>query len=294
MGSESTMEGDPFVILATYIAFYAAIAVYLAASVAAASYLWTASQRALVSAQGCSLGAALLLFGAFILRWVTWNRLPMTSLTDTLTILILIASAIMLVLVRGEQMHAMLSFYLPPLAPLCLVAGAAAVRDFPVPPRDLPEVLLAVHVGLAFLAYALFFGASLTSVAYLVQTQRLKNRRIDGLFQKLPSLERLDRVLFGLISFGYPFFVVTVVLGALWAWRDSELLSATWWLSPKIFLSVVMAAFYALAFHTRRLGRLRGPKLAYFVVCGFALLLTTYLALALFDLNTYNFWGAST
>ena len=54
-----------------------------------------------------------------------------------------------------------------------------------------------------------------------------------------------------------------------------------------------MAVFYAATFHIRRSGRLRGPKLAYLVLTGFVLLLLTYLAHALTQVNANSFWSSS-
>lgn len=273
------------------IAFYGAVAAYVAA--AAASLLHLAGRRALGAAYALTAAGAGLLALVFALRWMQWGLLPLTTLTDSLNVLVLSAGVIILILTRSEAMRPLLAYYLPPLAPLCLAGAVAAPRSLHAAPRDLPELWLAVHVGLAFLAYALFFGASVTGLAYVVQTRRLKSPRLSGLLQRLPSLERLDRVLFRLIGYGYPFFLATVALGAVWAWRDSELLSASWWLSPKVFLSVATAVFYGMAFHSRRQGLLRGRKLAYFVCVGFAVLMAAYIALELTNLNTYNFWGAA-
>lgn len=277
-------------ILATDIALYAAAAFYVAAALAALLYLRRDAPSLLAWAYGFTTTGMVLLAVVFGLRWAYWQRLPMTTVTDVVNLMTLIASVLILFLVRPASMRAMLSFYLPPLVPLCLIAALLARRDFHQAPRDLSGMFLAVHVGLAFLAYALFLGASITSLAYVFQTQRLKRRQITGLFQKLPSLERLDHVLFRLISFGYPFFVITMILGFVWARLHPELLGDHWWLSPKIALSVVMVVFYALAFHARRRNRLRGPKLAYFVFVGFFVLLATYLVLGVLNLNTYNFW----
>ena len=75
--------------------------------------------------------------------------------------------------------------------------------------------------------------------------------------------------------------------------QGDELLGPHWFLSPKVLLALVMAAFYAVTFHTRRFGLLRGPKLATLVFGGFVGLLGVYLVLGVMQLNNYFFWGAS-
>jgi HemX protein len=196
----------------------------------------------------------------------------------------------MILIVRIEKMRPLLSFYLPPVALIGLINATVAHQYLHDAPRELRSALLLVHVGLAFLAYALFFVASVTSVGYCFQVSRLKRHQTTGLFQRLPSLERLDRVLFNLIRAGYPLFAVTVVLGFVWTYVDRDLLGPHWWLAPKVLMALVMALFYSVAFHSRRLGWLRGPKLAYFVFIGFSSLLAAYLVLGLAELNNYNFF----
>ncbi len=102
----------------------------------------------------------------------------------------------------------------------------------------------------------------------------------------------MDRLLFHLIRVGYPLFAFNLLLGLFWVWYQPELLGDGWWLSPKIVLSVFAAAFFALCFHARMWGWLRGPKLARFIFVGFSSLLVVYLCLSMLRLSNYNFWDA--
>lgn len=276
----------------TLCAVYAGTAAYLAAAAVTLGYLKNADQRLLATGRALAMIAALGFAVAFAARWLTWGLLPLTTVADSLLVFVLMATAIALAVARAE-LRPVLCFYLPPLVALALLDAAVAHAHFGAAPRQLTGPLLAVHVGLAFLAYALFFVASATSAAYLFQANRLKRHHAAGLFLRLPSLELLDRTLFTLIRWGYLFFVVTLVLGAVWTRIDGELLGAHWWLSPKIIRAAVMVAFYACAFHARRFGWLRGQKLAYLVFIGFSSLLVAYLALGLMSLSDYNFWEAA-
>lgn len=271
--------------------FYVGTACYVGAAAAAFYSLWTARDRALrVAVHGLAAGAACYL-AVFVLRWGVSGRVPLTTMTDALVLFALLASVLMLVIVRLDKAPALLGFYLPPLAVVCLInafVAPANLRDVPLALRGVP---LSLHVGLVFLAYALFLLASMTSLAYAFQAYKLKHRRLGGLFQRLPSLERLDAILYRLIAWGYPVFVSTLALGVLWAWLEEDLLDPRWWLSPKVVISVVMAVFYAAMFHSRRRGLLRGPKLAYLVCGGSLSLLASYVLLELMHLRTYGFWG---
>ena len=278
-------------IAATYIMFYLGTALYLGAAAQAVRYFAAGEDRLLASAKGLLVagGASVLL--AFVLRWGTWGRLPLTTLSDSLNLFVLLVTIISLATARRESMRTLLAICLPPLAVVCLVNAWAAPECLSSAPRELFGLLLAVHVGLAFFAYALFFVASMTSAAYVFEAQRLKRRRTTGLVQRLPSLERLDQTLYRLIGWGYPLFAATLILGLLWVWFDRDLLGPRWWLSPKVILSCVMVVFYGAVFHARRLGRLRGPKLANLFFLGFTLFLVLFLVLSTLELTNRNFWG---
>lgn len=229
-----------------------------------------------------------------ILRTLQWRLVPFTTAADSLCLLVLFSLGTIIVQLGTDPAHRpLLCFYLPPLAAIGALSLFVAMRDLSLAPEPLSGALLTVHVGLVFLAFAMFVVAGLNSVAYAFQANRLKHRNTTGLFQKLPSLESLDRDLFRLIRIGYPTYAATLVVGGFWVWYEGDTLSPTWWLSPKIFMALAMLAFYAFTYHARAAGRLRGPKLAHIVCYGTGILLAIYLTLALFDVLNKNFYGAT-
>ncbi len=275
-----------------HLTFYTGSAAYLCAAVLALAFLRVNGERVLHAGGRVLVGGIVLLSLSFVLRWVAWGHLPMTTMTDSLDLFAIIAGVVIVVIACRNSMCALLSFYAPPLALICLINMLFAHRFLDTEPRVLRSSFLSVHVGLAFLAYALFYVASMTSAAYLCQASHLKHHRVSWLVRHLPSLGELDTILYRLIRFGYPFFVITLTLGLIWAFIDRDLLGPYWWLSPKVLLSYVMAGFYAVTFHMRRLGRLRGPKLAQLVFLGFFLIIAGYMVLSILNLRVSYFWSA--
>lgn len=279
-----------------YVIFLLAVALHNGAAVSALYYLsFQNHQRFLnFSHRLLILGLGALLF-TLILRVVVFRIPPFATMVDSLTLFLAMVSGTIAIVCIQPRRRALLPFYLPAVAALSLLCAVVALPQLGIrpPARDISTALLTVHVVLAFLAYALFFVASMTSIAYIFIARQLKKHKGTALLNKLPSLENLDLTLFRLIAAGYPLFVVTLVLGLVWAWVNPNPLSATWWLSPKIVLSIVMVLFYGISFHSRSLGILRGPKLAQFVAIGFGGLLTIYMLLVLLELKDYNFWSAT-
>lgn len=277
------------------IPFYLATACYVTAAGLSLSYVWGANERVLFFAKRLAAVGNVGLLGVFLYRWWSFRLVPFTGMSDSLNLFLVLCTGIILMLQRNEKMKPLLVYYLPALAAIALVNAAIAPRYLGESPKELNGLLLTIHVGLVFLSFALFFVASLTSLGYVLKARRLKNHVSTGFVAtRFPSLERLDATLYRLISVGYPSFVATAVLGLIWAWLQRDHLGAYWFASSKILLSFGMVALYAVSFHVRRLGLLRGPKLAYLIFFGFTFLLVTYLALGVMQLEGYSFWESTT
>lgn len=271
------------------------VVLYVAAAGFSMQYLWRETGGYLTWARTLSVAAIVFVGVVVALRWAQWGRVPLTNPVDILNLFLILCTVTVLIVQARKGMAALICFYLPPLAFAAVLNALLANQYIDSPPKELRAFFLIVHVGLAYLAYALYFIASLTAIAYIVQSRNLKARRITGMFQRLPSLEQLDRTLYWLIAVGYPFFVITLILGLYWSWVDRELLGPQWWLSNKVLVAWFMVIFYTVCFFVRRRGLLRGPKLSYLVAGGFGGLMSIYIVAQIFDLGARSFWqsGAS-
>ena len=273
-----------------YACIWLAMACYWSAAFLTWRYAFRGEAVRLNRAINLSTLGGVIFLVVFFLRWAQWQLVPMTTLPDSLLLLVMMCTFVMLWLTRGRKIQALLCFYLPPLAAMTLLAPFVAYHNYDLAPRELSSVPLMLHVGLAFLAYALFLLAAMTSIAYLYQARRLKRHNTTGLFHRLPSLEQLDDTLIHLIKLGYPLFLVTLVLGGIWSFVARDLLGPNWWLSPKVLLSLFMAVLYMVTFHLRRAGKLHGERLAWVMAVSFLSLLAIYILLAMLELREINFW----
>jgi len=275
------------------IPFYLAISCYVAsAALALVSLRPGVGENILSGARRTAAVGNVLLLAVFLIRWIQHGRVPLTGLGASLNLFLILCTGIMMTVQRRAEMRPLLVYYLPALAVLAAAAGAVGHRYLGAAPEPLNALLLIVHVGLVFAAFALFFVAAITAFAYANKAHSLKRGGAFGFIQRLPSLEHLDRALFRLVGLGYPIFVVTLVLGFLWAW-GGRTEGEQWFLSPRILLAAAMVLFYAASYHGRKFGVLRGPKLAYFVFFGFVALLLVYLGMSLLDVESYRFGGGA-
>ena len=182
--------------LAAAIPFYTATVCYVVAGGLALAYVRGADERVLFYAKRLAAAGNVGLLAVFLYRWWSFRLVPFTGMVDSLNLFLVLCTGIILMLQRNEKMKPLLAFYLPALAAIALVNGAIAHRYLGESPMALNGLLLTIHVGLVFLAFALFFVASLTSLGYVVKARRLKSHVTTGFAAtRLPSLERLDHTL---------------------------------------------------------------------------------------------------
>ena len=280
--------------LATFISFYLAIAAYVFSGLLALFYVQGGDLRYLTAGKRTAALGNVFMLGVFALQWVHWGQIPFTGIADSLNLLLMLVTGIILTLQRDETMKPLLSFYLPALACVAIVTGVVGARFLGREPEtNLNGLLLTAHVGLVFLAMAHFLVASLTSMAYIVQAQRLKHHTPSGALYRLPSLEQLDKTLFRLIAVGYPIFLVTIGFGLAWALTNPDLMPPRWFLAPKYAFTAAILVLFAATFYIRRAGLLRGPKLAYILFVGFTLMLATWILFEAMNGDTRGLSGTA-
>lgn len=89
----------------------------------------------------------------------------------------------------------------------------------------------------------------------------------------LPSLERIDRNIYGGVAFGFPLLTMTIITGAVWA----QFVWQRWWSwDAKETASLVTWLIYAGYLHGRRVRGWRGKTSATIVLVGFLAVLFTF------------------
>ncbi len=122
---------------------------------------------------------------------------------------------------------------------------------------------LDLHAGLMLAAFASFTVAAAMSVLYLYEERRLKHRDAGLLRLRLPSLEALDRLASRVALVGLGLLSAGIIVGV--TRLDAGELDAA------MTVTVVIWALYAAALALRWEAGLRGRRLAWSLVAGFAL-----------------------
>lgn len=207
-----------------------------------------------------------------IVRYVAAGHLPITSLHEASSFFSWCIVLIFFFIEYRYRLDLLGPFTMPVVFVLMLSSSILPREIKPLSPV-LQSYWLGVHTFLAFLGDAAFAMAFGIGIMYLIQEHHLKSKRLDGLFQRLPSLQILDEINYKLITLGFPLLTLAIITGALWA---ESAWGSYWRWDPKEVWSLITWFIYALVLHVRLTAGWRGRKAAILSIAGFVCVIFTF------------------
>jgi cytochrome c-type biogenesis protein CcsB len=214
-----------------------------------------------------------------IARGLQAGNIPVSNFPQALSFLAWLTALAGIVMILRWQIPAIGAYF----APLVTLAFGAAFLMMKSGPLHLPEALrsvwLPIHVTLAILGYTLFVLAASVSLVYLAYESRLKSKHpLPAEDERLPSLEKLDRINYHLLGWGFAMLSLAIISGAIWA-------DATWghfwsW-DPKESWSLVIWILYASLLESRLAAGWRGRRAAALTVVAFVVLVSSLVGVTL-------------
>ncbi len=242
------------------------VAAAVAYAVSSALYLLTLIRGADGVGRHAHLALLLsvVLHGAYLGVDHTSGGLPMSRVHQTLTFLSLGIVGAFLVAGLRRKSIAILGAFITPVA-LFFFLGAGLGRSVADVSDDTRSALLPFHIAvnvLGLVAFALAFGAA---VAYVIQERMLRQKRLSGVFERLPALDVLDGFSLRAVSVGFPLLTIGVVTGAFWATRVQQGVLVT---SPQAF-GLAAWVLFAGVLVLRLAAGWRGRRAAIGTIVGF-------------------------
>jgi HemX protein len=265
-------------------------------AVACAAYVWHfASQKPLAGRIATGLLLLSVLVHTFELGMYTMELgvPPMAGRTGAISTFVwMLAVSYLSIEVSTDERG--IGIFVTPL----LVALQALVAHGEMPtdvPRYFATPFVAVHVGALLFAYASFALACVIGITYVLLFRELKRRTPGVFFQRLPSLQVLDRMNMRAVSIGWLLLTIGLVGGALWLREvsvemanDPRLPHMTL-ADPKILMAVVTWIVYGVLLASRRWAGLTARRAAWLSAVGFAIVLLNFLPVAYFFARSHNF-----
>jgi ABC-type uncharacterized transport system permease subunit len=166
-----------------------------------------------------TLAAAVVSHVGFLVASVArFGYIPTTDIHQALAVMSLVVVLVFLVSVRTRGRLRVLGAFITPVT-LLLFLGAASRRGLGPVPEGVRSALLPVHVIVNVLGLAAFAFAFAFALAYLVQERQLRQKKLGGLFQRLPPLDVLDSLGLKAVLVGFPLLTAGVITGTIWAVR---------------------------------------------------------------------------
>src|SRR3984957_8500357 len=217
--------------------------------------------------------------GDLLMRGIQAGNVPVTNFGQSLVFLAWLTALAGLVVIVRLRMP-VIGVYVAPIVFMVIALEATTMRQSHLTmPQSLRSAWLPVHVTLALLGYALFVLAAGVSVVYLVYEKRLKAKRpLLPTDERTPSLEKLDRINYRLMGWGFLMLSLAIVTGAIWA-------DATWghfwsW-EPAESWTLVIWFLYAGLLESRLAVGWRGRRAATLTIAVFTVLVGSFVGVSL-------------
>jgi cytochrome c-type biogenesis protein CcsB len=221
------------------------------------------------------------------LVWRTWSLgiLPVATLGEALLVFAWALVAAFLFL-NWRFPIKVLGALVAPLAALAVSGSLILPGKVGVVSPLLQSFWLTIHVILALLGNAALTLAGLGGIFYLVQERQLKGKKFGFFYRRLPSLEQLDALNYWCLTIGFPLLTGGIITGSLYA---QYTLGSFWSWDPKEVLTLSAWLVYAVLLHERLAVGWRGRRAALLAICGFLLLIITFVGANLWLSGYHSF-----
>lgn len=220
------------------------------------------------------LGAAFVIHaGALALRWIlAGGGAAVVGIHGSLSLAVWILTGVYLFF-QFRTKTRVLGAFVAPVASLLMIVASAGLGGAVSASPQLQHSLVTIHVILALAGEALFVLASLAGLMYLIQDERIKEKKISRFSRFLPPLRDLDRINELCLLWGFPLLTLGILTGSIWA---LAVWGSAWQWDPKFLWTLLAWVLYALLLHQRLAIGWRGRKVALGSVAAFLLLLLTF------------------
>lgn len=222
-----------------------------------------------------------LLFHSFylVIRTVTFDHPPITNVFEIFTVLALCVSLSYFILelvtdIRGTGL------FIIAISVIFQTISSLFIQDLYIVKEILRSGLLGSHVMSALLGYSGITISAVYGFLYLVLYKEIKLNKFGLIFDRLPSLEKLEQLSFYSAIIGFILLSVAIVIGIIWLPRAFTEFS---YYDPKLIGTALVWLLYGIGILNKVLGGWQGKRVVVFSIIGFLIaisstLITNFLA----------------
>ncbi|MGN7476795.1 cytochrome c biogenesis protein CcsA [Solibacillus silvestris] len=125
--------------------------------------------------------------------------------------------------------------------------------------ESLVSEMLLIHISFAIVSYAAFSVAFVFSLLYIILYRILKQKKLNNLWSRLPSLQQTVKWMNLSTIIGIPLLLISLILGLEWAFLTLETVSL---FDVKIIGSFIVSVVYLIIYLLHQRGKLLGTTYA--------------------------------
>ncbi len=209
---------------------------------------------------------------ALVMRTANTGSLPVSTVRDALCMFAWVFVVTYLVVQIRLQLRILGSF-VSPLAVIFMLSSSLLPSQIMLKSEFFKSGWVIIHVAPLFLANALFALAFSIGIMYLLQERHIKKKNFGFLYERMPSLERLDSIAHYCVMSGFPLMTAGLIIGFAYA---AVVWHSPWNWDPIEILSVITWIIYAVLVHERLAVGWRGRRAAWLSILGFAAIVLTF------------------
>ncbi len=218
-------------------------------------------------------------FVYLLMRTIAFDHPPITNVFEIFTVLAFSISFSYFILelvtdIRGTGPFIIIISILFQIISSLFIEDLIEVREV------LRSNLLGFHVFSALLGYSGITMAAVYGFLYLILYKDIKLNKFGLIFNRLPSLEVLEKLSFYSAVIGFAMLTIAILVGIIWLPNAFPGFSYT---DPKLIGSFAVWILYGIGITYKLIGKWRGRKLIILSIIGFLLailstMLTNFLA----------------
>ena len=187
---------------------------------------------------------------------------------------------VLLVRIQSESFGLILSPILFLLAAAASISKARFGMDHTPLKPILKNPYFTVHIISAFFAYASFTLSFAAGLLYLIQYRELKAKHLGTFYQKLPSLQELERLITQPLAWGTPLLALAVVIGFIWS---KSAYGEFWIFDPKTIATMLAVVLYLAILYLRSVSSVRGKQVALLSMIAFVFVVFSFVGTQFFQ-----------
>jgi ABC-type transport system involved in cytochrome c biogenesis permease subunit len=213
------------------------------------------------------------------LRTIEFNHPPITNVFEIFTVLAFAISFSYFILELVTDIRGTGPFIII-ISIIFQVISTLFIQDLTEVKEVLRSNLLGIHVISALIGYSGITISAVYGILYLILYNEIKLNKFGLIFNRLPSLEILERLSFIAAIIGFIFLTITIIIGIIWLPQAFPKIT---FLDPKLIGTFAVWFLYGIGLINKFMGKWRGKKLIILSIIGFSLailstMLTNFLA----------------